>query len=97
MEQTERNRIEQEVRAEVTRRVHAKMGFYWHAAVFALVNCALIAINVSYSPGTKWFQWPLGGWGAAIILHWMAVFPRSLGADMIDAEVQRELAKRGVK
>lgn len=96
MDQEERKRIEQEVRREVTRRVHAKMGFYWHTIVFALVNGALAAINLAYSPHTRWFQWPLGAWGAGLLLHWFAVFPRGVSADMIESEVQRELAKRGV-
>ena len=96
MDQDERKRIEQEIRVEVTRRVRAKMGFYWHAAVFAMVNGALAAINLFYSPETRWFQWPLAAWGCGLILHWMAVFPRGLSADMIESEIQRELAKRGL-
>lgn len=96
MDENERKRLEQEIRAEVTKRVRAKMGFYWHAAVFAMVNGGLMAINLFYSPGTRWFQWPLAAWGCGLVLHWMAVFPRGLSADMIEDEIKREMAKRGL-
>jgi hypothetical protein len=96
MDQDERKRIEQEIRTQVARRVAAKMGFYWHGIVFVMVNVGLIAINLTYSPETRWFQWPLCAWGAALILHWFAVFPRGVTQDMIEAEVQREMAKRGL-
>ena len=93
----ERARIEREVRAKALRRVRAKVGFYWHFLCFALVNAALVAINLSYTPERLWFVWPLAGWGAALVLHAFAVFQgRGLTEDMVEAEVRRELARRGV-
>jgi hypothetical protein len=92
----ERRRIEHSIRAKATSRVRKKLGFYWHVAVFALANGAMIAINLTQSPGYNWFVWPLASWGAALVLHGIATF---LGAGMseamIEAEVQRELARRG--
>jgi hypothetical protein len=93
----ERARIEREVRSQALKRVRAKVGFYWHFLCFALVNCALVALNLSYSPAQLWFVWPLAGWGAGLLLHAFAVFQgRGLTDDMIEAEVRRELARRGI-
>jgi hypothetical protein len=93
----ERAQIEREVRRRALKRVHAKVGFYWHFLCFALVNAALVAINFSYTPERLWFVWPLAGWGAALLLHAFAVFQgRGLTDDMIEAEVRRELARRGM-
>jgi hypothetical protein len=93
----ERARIEREVRSQALKRVRAKVGFYWHFLCFALVNAALVAINLRYTPQQLWFVWPLAAWGAAVVLHAFAVFTgRGLTDDMIEAEVRRELARRGV-
>lgn len=93
----ERKRVEHEIRHKAARRVRMKIGLYWHAAVFTLVNVALIAINMAYTPERLWFVWPLGGWGAALLLHAFGTFQGGgLSSQMIEAEVQRELAKRGL-
>jgi hypothetical protein len=93
----ERKRIEQSIRQKATSRVRKKLGFYWHAVVFALANAAMIAINLQHSPSYLWFVWPLCGWGAALALHGFATFQGSgLSESMIQAEVDRELAKRGL-
>jgi hypothetical protein len=68
----------------------------WHVAVFLLANFAMIAINLRYTPDTLWCVWPLGGWGAALLLHAFAVLGGSSDAAAIDAEVQREMARRGL-
>jgi hypothetical protein len=97
MSSDERARIEREIRAKAARRVRTKLGFYWHVAVFTLANAAMVAINLAYTPERLWFVWPLGGWGAALVLHGLATFQStSVTQDMIEAEVQRELAKRGL-
>src|SRR5436190_24226602 len=93
----QRTRIEQNIRAKAKRRVRMKLGFYWHFVVFVLANGAMIAINLQHSPGNDWFVWPLAGWGAALALHGFATFSGSgLTEDMIEAEVQRELARRAL-
>lgn len=95
--EAERKRIEQSIRHKAQSRVRRKLGFYWHAAVFVLANAAMIAINLQHSPGYLWFVWPLCGWGAALALHGFATFQGAgMSEAMIEAEVQRELAKRGM-
>ncbi len=90
-------RIENQIRAKAKRRVGLKLGFMWHFAVFAMVMLALVAINLNYTPNTLWVVWPLGGWGAGVILHAFAVFstPR-LTEEMIEAEIEREKKRRGI-
>lgn len=95
--QTQRAQIEDEVRRKASRKVGFRLGFYWHLAVFVLVNAGLAGINFSTSPGYLWFLWPLAGWGVGLALHAFG----TLGAgdareQMIEAEVQRELARRGL-
>lgn len=93
----ERKRIEHSIREKAKSRVRKKLGFYWHFVVFAMANGAMIAINRAYSPDYNWFVWPLGAWGAALALHAFATFQGiGMSEDMIEAEVQRELARRGL-
>jgi fatty acid desaturase len=54
-------------------RVQAIKGFYIHATAFAVVNIALLAINVLVG-GVWWFYWPLIGWGIGLGLHAFGVF-----------------------
>lgn len=93
----ERERIEREIRAKATRRVGAKIGFAWHVFLYALVNAGLAAINLTHDASYLWFLWPLGGWGAGLAMHGFGTFHVSgLTEQMIEAEVQRELARRGL-
>jgi hypothetical protein len=95
MEDTERRELERRIRAKATSKARAKVGLRWHALVFVLVNVLLYAINMMFTPLVPWFIWPLGGWGIALALHAFATVsgPR-VDEDAIEAEVQRELARR---
>ena len=93
----EQDSIEQSVRAKARKRVRVRLGFYWHAAVFTIGNLAMVAINLTYSPQHHWFVWPLAGWGTALLLHGLATFQGTgVSEAMIEAEVRRELVRRGV-
>lgn len=97
MNEIERKEIEREVRKKALTRARAKLGFAWHAAVYALTNLALFAIARSYTPDSSWFVWPLAGWGAALGFHAFAVFQGAgLSDDLVEREVQRELRRRGL-
>src|SRR5207244_2672088 len=98
MEETERRELEKRIRAKALSKARAKLGFRWHLTVFVLVNVALYAINMAYTPSTHWFVWPLAGWGAALALHAMAIFQGpAIDEEALEAEVQRELAKRSAR
>jgi len=76
------------------KRVEAKMGFYIHLSVYVAVILLLMAINFLSSSGTIWFQWPMLGWGFAVVLHALAVFifPNrfTVTEKMIEKEMNRE-------
>lgn len=93
----QRATVEREVRAKAIKRVRSKLGFYWHGLVFVLVNAAMVAINLNYSPEYLWFVWPLCAWGAALLMHAFATFGQAgLTEGMVQTEIKRELARRGL-
>ena len=95
--QAQRAQIEAEIRRKATRKVGFQLGFYWHLAVFTLVNAGLAAINLVTTPLYPWFLWPLAGWGVGLGLHGFATFTAGSARErMIEAEVERELARRGL-
>ena len=77
------------------KRVEAKIGFYIHFVVYAGVNVLLIIINLTTSPQTLWFPWPLFGWGIGLFFHGMSVFVFS-GRKFSEAKermIEREIKK----
>jgi hypothetical protein len=87
--------IEREIRRKAEKRVHAKVGFYWHFMVFVMTMAAVVAINLHYTPQRLWFVWPLCGWGAGLLMHAFATFQaRGMTEDMVQAEIRRERARR---
>jgi hypothetical protein len=55
-------------------RVAALRGFYVHLGVYVSVNLLLFLINITASPDSLWFFWPLLGWGLAVVVHALSVF-----------------------
>ena len=51
----------------------ALKGFYSHLATYAVV-ISLLAILDYLSGPSWWVQWPLVGWGIALVLHALGVF-----------------------
>jgi hypothetical protein len=76
------------------RRVEAKLAFIIHALVYVLVNAVLIIINFATEPAHLWFQWPLIGWGAGLLLHGLLVLMQGRGRSIKKRMIARELAKR---
>jgi hypothetical protein len=76
------------------KRVEAKMGIYIHLSVYVAVILLLVAINFLSSSRTIWFQWPMLGWGFAVVLHALAVFifPNrfTVSEKMIEKAMNRE-------
>lgn len=65
---------EQERYEKARKRVEEIKGFYSHLIVYVLVNCGLIALNLLTTPESRWFYWPLIGWGIGLIAHAASVF-----------------------
>ena len=53
----------------------ARRGFVVHATVYAVVNVALIVLNVVLVTTTDanfwWFPFPLVGWGIGLTMHYL--------------------------
>lgn len=45
--------------------------FRAHFRVYCIVNALLIFINLRYSPSVPWFHFPLFGWGAGLLSHYL--------------------------
>jgi hypothetical protein len=75
------------------KKVEAKLGFYIHALVFVLVNAGLVAINLATDADRLWFQWPLIGWGAGLLLHAFLVFAGFHGRSLKEKMIEREMRK----
>lgn len=80
---------------QAKQRAEAKYGFYIHLAVYILVNALLVAINLSTSPESKWFIWPLAGWGIGVLFHALGVFVLAGKTSLKDKLVEREMKKQG--
>jgi hypothetical protein len=52
-----------------------RRGWRIHAAVYVLVNAALLALNVALvtttDAGFWWFPFPLVGWGIGLTMHYL--------------------------
>ena len=63
-------------REAARRQVEAMLGFYIHAAVFAVVIAILFLVDAA-NKESWWIQWPFLGWGAGLALHAFLVFGRA--------------------
>jgi hypothetical protein len=61
----------------------ARRGFLVHAVVYALVQAALITINLVVVPDFIWFPFPLIGWGIGLAMHYL------FGFRWVDREIRR--------
>jgi hypothetical protein len=82
-----------ELLALARKRVEEVKGFYIHLGVYVIVNSLLFTINMITSPDTRWFIWPLLGWGIGLALHAFSLVTeqRILGPEWEDRKVQEIL------
>jgi hypothetical protein len=72
------------------KRAGAKMGWYFHAILYVLVNIVIFAIS-RYGFGHRpWSVFPLLGWGVGLVLHGVSVFMLGTGSAWRERLVQRE-------
>ncbi len=72
---TEGITIKEFERAEAELRTRKRHGnFYYHAALFVLINVLLIAINMAFFPAYPWFIIPLVLWGVGLLAHYFEAF-----------------------
>ncbi len=80
------------------RRVKARAGFYWHLAVYLVVNSFLFGIYLVNSLvmgwfSYPWFLWPLAGWGIGLLLNFLAVFIMPDSPERRQQMIARELGR----
>jgi hypothetical protein len=73
------------------RRAKAKLGWFSHAAIYAVVNLGLIALSTAH--GHSWAIYPLLGWGVGLLAHGISVWMLPPGGALLHRMVERERAK----
>ena len=83
---------EDQVRRRAEKRVEDKLGFLRHLVVYLLVNGFLFGVNMLTAPSFLWFFFPIGGWGIALVAHFVTVFVLGGGAveDWRRKEIEKE-------
>jgi hypothetical protein len=72
------------------KRAGAKLGWYAHAAIYVVVNLALLAMSEYGMGGRRWSIFPVVGWGIGLALHGISVFVLGQGSSLRERMVQRE-------
>lgn len=73
------------------RGARAKLGWFWHAGIYLVVNAGLIALSVFQ--GRHWAVFPLLGWGIGLAAHGLAVWVARPGSARYDRMVAQERAR----
>lgn len=84
---------DQLIYSQARRRVEAKIGFFIHLAVYAIVGVLLVAIDFSTSPGITWAHWPILGWGVGVLFHALGVFVFRGESRFKERMIERELGR----
>ena len=80
----------EEIERLAHRRASAKLGWYFHAVLYVLVNLVMF-LTSKYGFGTRpWSLFPLMGWGLGVALHGIAVFVLGSGGSLRERMVQKE-------
>ena len=78
------------------KRVEELKKFYGNLVSYALVNVALIIIDLVTSPGKLWFYWVTIFWGIGILFHASKVFVlkgRFLGEEWEERKIKEIMEK----
>jgi hypothetical protein len=70
------------------RRAKAKLGFYTHALIYAVVITGLSLL--AFSQGKAWSLWPAAGWGFGLLMHGLGVFGFGPGSALREHMTERE-------
>jgi hypothetical protein len=88
---------EKEIYEEARKRVKAKKGFYGHLGAYLAVNAILIIIwalsDSDLGTANMWFLWPLGIWGAFVVLNYLQVFVFKTSVGREKADIEEEVDK----
>lgn len=80
----------EEIERLARKRAGAKLGWYFHAAVYVIVNLFVFAMS-QYAFGSRsWSVFPLLGWGLGLVLHGASVWLLGAGGELRERMVQKE-------
>jgi hypothetical protein len=80
----------EEIERLARKRAGAKLGWYFHAAVYLVVNLFVFAMS-QYAFGSRsWSVFPLLGWGLGLVLHGASVWLLGAGGELRERMVQKE-------
>jgi len=86
---------EEQVYEEAKKRVKARRDFYGNLAAYVVVNAILVVIwAFPAGRGYPWFLWPLGIWGAFVVLDFFKVFVFPQKSDRTAVEQEAEKIRR---
>ena len=80
----------EEIEHLARKRAGAKLGFFFHLALFVLVNLLLFAMSELAFGHRRWSVYPLIGWGFGVALHGVSVFMLGSGSGLRQRMVERE-------
>ena len=89
---------DEQIRELAKKRVKDKRDFYGHLAAWAIVNIILLIIWATVGDRHEvWFVFPLGIWGAFVLLHGLNVFVLGSKSDLgaIEKEVEKIKKEQG--
>ena len=72
------------------KRAGAKLGWYFHLAVYLLVNGFMLALSYFGLRSRPWTMYPVLGWGLGLALHGVSVFLLGAGGGLRDSLVRKE-------
>ena len=64
----------QESQETALKRAKAKVEFRIHLITYIVINTILAVINLTLTPESIWFKWPLLGWSIGIIFHAVSIY-----------------------
>ena len=80
----------QEIDRLARKRAGAKLGWFFHAAVYVIVNLFVFAMSQYAFGNRSWSVFPLLGWGLGLALHGASVWLMGAGGDLRERMVQKE-------
>ena len=72
------------------KRAGAKLGWYFHFAVYLVVNSFMFALSYFGFRERAWSMYPVLGWGLGVALHGLSVFLIGQGGGIREKLVQQE-------
>ena len=71
-------------------RAGAKLGWFFHAAVYVIVNLFVFGMSHYAFGNRSWSVFPLLGWGLGLALHGASVWLIGAGGELRERMVQKE-------